>query len=121
MRNQPSAFTVKTSGRHCIALAALELLAGQLVGQTMQHERAVTSTQFSPDGQQVLTGSWDRTARLWDAATGKPLGEGGVISVQFSPDGKRVLSKRSLHRAFDGLPTERPPAEPRPIRTYKKR
>ena len=29
---------------------------------------------FSPDGKAVLTGSDDGTARLWDAATGQPIG-----------------------------------------------
>ena len=29
---------------------------------------------FSPDGKTVLTGSDDKTARLWDAATGQPVG-----------------------------------------------
>ena len=33
--------------------------------------------RFSPDGNQVLTGSKDNTARLWDTATGKEvLGDG---------------------------------------------
>jgi WD40 repeat protein len=40
----------------------------------------------------------DSTGRLWDAATGKPIGEslGGhesyVLGAAFSPDGKRVVT-----------------------------
>src|SRR5262245_17276841 len=45
----------------------------------------------------VVTASLDNTARLWDAASGKPVGEpmpheGWVRSAQFSPDGQRVVT-----------------------------
>jgi uncharacterized caspase-like protein len=57
----------------------------------------VTSVAFSADGQRVLTGGHDLTARLWDAQTGKSLvtlkgHEGCVKSVAFSPDGQRVVT-----------------------------
>ena len=52
---------------------------------------------FSPDGKQVLTGAWDKTARLWDAASGKEIRTFqrktlALESVAFSPDGKLVLA-----------------------------
>ncbi|WP_286619269.1 TIR domain-containing protein, partial [Variovorax sp. J22R115] len=61
------------------------------------HEGPVTSAQFSADGKTVLTASWDKTARLWDVASGKELRalrghENVVTSAQFSADGKTVLT-----------------------------
>jgi hypothetical protein len=49
-------------------------------------------------GKRIVTASWDATARLWDAATGKPISEpltghaGEVMSAVFSPDGKRIVT-----------------------------
>jgi len=45
----------------------------------------------------VVTASRDKTARVWDAATGAPIGkplqhDGLVDSAAFSPDGMRVVT-----------------------------
>jgi WD40 repeat protein len=62
------------------------------------HTGAVKSLSFSPDGTRIATGSDDCTVRVWDAATGQPVGEpllghtSSVNSVSFSPDGTRIVS-----------------------------
>jgi WD40 repeat protein len=39
------------------------------------HEGTVNSAVFSPDGKRIVTASDDGTARIWDAASGRPIGE----------------------------------------------
>ncbi|MGA8586464.1 MAG: hypothetical protein WB715_21985, partial [Roseiarcus sp.] len=62
------------------------------------HDGAVLSAAFSPDGTRIVTASWDQTARIWDAATGQPIGEplkghdSAVMSAAFSPDGTRIVT-----------------------------
>jgi WD40 repeat protein/predicted Ser/Thr protein kinase len=63
----------------------------------LQHDGSVFSLAFSPDGKLLLTGSWDKKARLWDVATGQclrvlPRQPKAVLAVAFSPDGKTVLT-----------------------------
>jgi hypothetical protein len=70
----------------------------------LRHSDVVRSAAFGPDGELVVTGSVDGTARLGDARTGtvvgEPLQHGDVVwSAAFSPDGTRVVTASSDHSA----------------------
>ncbi|ETW79266.1 hypothetical protein HETIRDRAFT_172842 [Heterobasidion irregulare TC 32-1] len=63
-----------------------------------KHKSSVNFVAFSPDGKRIVSGSHDKTIRVWDIETGEavsPPFEGRtdtVTSVTFSPDGKRIVS-----------------------------
>jgi hypothetical protein len=68
------------------------------------HTGEVRAASFSPDGTRVVTGSDDKTARLWDATNGKPLATlqghtSSVSAVAFSPDGTRAVTSSSDNTA----------------------
>jgi WD40 repeat protein len=61
------------------------------------HAGRIRSVAFSPDGQRIVTGSWDTTARIWDTASGQETlrltgHTDRVWSAAFSPDGRRVVT-----------------------------
>src|SRR5579871_5667635 len=63
----------------------------------LTHQEAIHAVAYSPDGKTVATGSGDHTAQVWDASTGKRVGEplrhqGQVQSVTYSPDGRTLVT-----------------------------
>lgn len=68
--------------------------------QIAGHRDAVLSIDFSSDGLEILTGSADGTAKLWNVATGAELrtfeGHGDAVNaVAFAPDNLQVASGSS--------------------------
>jgi len=58
----------------------------------------VWSIAYSPDGQHIVSGSVDKTIRIWNAKTSAAVGEPleghmkDVWSIAYSPDGQHIIS-----------------------------
>ncbi len=101
------------NGQHVVFVRNLD--NGQLVHTLSGHSAAVTAVAFSEDNSQLVTGSVDKTVRVWNPGNAqqpeliKLEGHtGNVASVAFSPDGAQVLSgtsdsKLRLWNVADGM------------------
>ena len=61
------------------------------------HTKDVRSVSLSADGRRAISGSWDKTLRLWNVDTGECLQTfsghtDSVRAVSLTPDGRRALS-----------------------------
>jgi WD40 repeat protein len=101
---QPIRYSTRFSldGKYLLAVYGNEIVVSDVAsGQELQVFRGHTDTSWdlalSPDGTDVLSASYDGTARLWDIQTGQEIRQfrghtGAVDSVAFSSDGQRILT-----------------------------
>jgi WD40 repeat protein len=77
--------------------ASLPSLKAQAPPPLEGHAGAVSSVAYSPDGQLLVSGSFDRSIKVWNAATGVELRTlnghvGQVMTVAVSPSGRQFAS-----------------------------
>ncbi|MFN7999598.1 MAG: WD40 repeat domain-containing protein [Acidobacteriota bacterium] len=67
------------------------------LGQDIFSSAEVTSAAYSPDGRFIVTASFDKTARVWNAASGQVVVElkghaAYVTNAVYSPDGRFIVT-----------------------------
>jgi WD40 repeat protein len=96
----------------CYVIRLYDFATGELKALLKGHSDAVVSLAFSPDSTELISGSADRSAVIWDVEGGTPLhrlqGHAYFVgAVAFTPDGARAVTTSydtlRLWRAADGM------------------
>ena len=70
--------------------------------KTNAHSNYITSVGFSPDGTKIVSGSWDKTNKVWDADSFNLLDSRPGEAIAFSEEAEAVVRDGSTIRMKDG-------------------
>jgi periodic tryptophan protein 2 len=95
MAVDPSGEVVAAGSLDSFDIHIWSVQTGQLLDQLSGHEGPVSALAFAPNGSVLLSGSWDRTARVWSifnrTQTSEPLQlQADVLDVAVRPDSQQL-------------------------------
>ncbi|KAK5993226.1 Periodic tryptophan-like protein [Cladobotryum mycophilum] len=91
MAVDPSGEVVAAGSLDSFDIHIWSVQTGQLLDQLSGHEGPVSALAFTPNGNSLVSGSWDRTARIWSifnrTQTSEPLQlQADVLDIAVRPD-----------------------------------
>lgn len=95
MAVDPSGEVVAAGSLDSFDIHIWSVQTGQLLDQLSGHEGPVSSLAFAPNGNSLISGSWDRTARIWSifsrTQTSEPLQlQADVLDIAVRPDSLQI-------------------------------
>lgn len=93
----PSGEVVAAGSTDSFEVFLWSVQTGKLLDVLAGHEAPISSLAFSPTGNQLASGSWDKTVRVWNVFGRSHAVEpyqlsSDVLAVAFRPDGKELAA-----------------------------
>ncbi len=87
----------KTMNLRSGRIRLINFQTGEVIALLKGHSDIINGLAFSPDGNRLISGSFDKTARIWDVRTQKTIHvlkghTDFIFAVAFSPDGTMAVT-----------------------------
>ncbi|MEH2336813.1 hypothetical protein [Nostoc sp.] len=80
----------------CALTPSLTPPGGRLLRTLKGHSYSVNAVAVTPNGQQVISASWDTTLKVWNLATGEVIatftGDSSIYCCAVAPDGMTIVA-----------------------------